>query len=387
MNTLGRVLRLTTFGESHGLMVGGILEGVPAGLVLDMDLIQVEVDRRKSMHVFTTPRQEPDRIELVSGVFEGKSTGAPIALLVHNHNIKSKDYDNLRESFRPGHADFTTFSKYGLRDHRGGGRSSARESVIRVGAGAIAKLLLQELGLEVVGGVFSIGGIEAKAIDFDFAKQSVIFSLSPEVEAQQKQAILEAKQKGDSLGGVVLVQARAHANLLGLGQPLYDKLDARIAGVMMGLNGVKGVFIGDPHVSSMQGSHYNDPISPQGFKSNHSGGILGGLGNGSDLVVWVHFKPTSSIAHQQESINTQGQAVHLELKGRHDPCIAIRGSVVCESLLALILADFLLLNLGSQLNTLKGFYRKAWVLLWILCYNRWNHPKRGSHAGDQFPNL
>ncbi|WP_158651195.1 chorismate synthase, partial [Helicobacter bizzozeronii] len=231
--------------------------------------------------------------------------------------------------------------------------------VIRVGAGAIAKLLLQELGLEVVGGVFSIGGIEAKVIDFDFAKQSVIFSLSPEMEAQQKQAILEAKQKGDSLGGVVLVQARAHANLLGLGQPLYDKLDARIAGVMMGLNGVKGVFIGDPLVSGMQGSHYNDPISPQGFKSNHSGGVLGGLGNGSDLVVWVHFKPTSSISTKQESINTQGQAMHLELKGRHDPCIAIRGSVVCESLLALILADFLLLNLGSQLGTLKGFYGKA----------------------------
>ncbi|WP_158656951.1 chorismate synthase, partial [Helicobacter bizzozeronii] len=157
MNTLGRVLRLTTFGESHGSMVGGILEGVPAGLVLDMDLIQAEVNRRKSVHVFTTPRQELDKIELVSGVFEGKSTGAPIALLVHNHNIKSKDYDNLKQSFRPGHADFTTWAKYGLRDHRGGGRSSARESVIRVGAGAIAKLLLQELGLEVMGGVFSIG--------------------------------------------------------------------------------------------------------------------------------------------------------------------------------------------------------------------------------------
>ncbi len=359
LNTLGRMLRLTTFGESHASMVGGVLEGLPAGLNLDMDFIQAETNRRKSTSIFTTPRQEEDRIELVSGVFDGKSTGAPIALLVHNQNVRSKDYSNLKESFRPGHADFTTFAKYGIRDYRGGGRTSARESVIRVGAGAIAKLLLQRLDMEVMGGVFSVGGIEATNLDFNFAKKSVICSLDAKREADQKQAILEAKQRGDSLGGVVLIKAKAHKNLLGLGEPLYDKLDARIASVMMGLNGVKGVFIGDFNASNMRGSDYNDPLSPSSFLSNHSGGVLGGLGNGSELIVWVHFKPTSSIALKQKTINTNYQSIELELKGRHDPCIAIRGSIVCESLLALVVADFLLLNMGAKLSSLEAFYTKG----------------------------
>ncbi|WP_158650316.1 chorismate synthase, partial [Helicobacter suis] len=217
---------------------------------------------------------------------------------------------------------------------------------------------LKQLGMEVMGGVFSVGGIEATNLDFNFARESVICSLDAKVEANQKQAILEAKQSGDSLGGVVLIKAKAHKNLLGLGEPLYDKLDGRIASVMMGLNGVKGVFIGDPHASFMRGGAYNDAMNKEGFKSNHSGGVLGGMGTGEDILVWVHFKPTSSIALKQESINIHYQSVELEIKGRHDPCIAIRGSVVCESLLALVVADFLLLNMGAKLSGVEAFYTR-----------------------------
>ncbi|GMB90215.1 Chorismate synthase AroC [Helicobacter ailurogastricus] len=358
MNTLGRCLRLSTFGESHGVLIGGVLEGVPAGLKIDLDYLQTETNRRKSVNAFTTPRHEEDIVEVVSGVFEGVSTGAPIGLLVYNRNIRSKDYGNIKEAFRPGHADFTTLAKYGVRDYRGGGRTSARESVARVAAGAIAKMLLKELGIEVFSGVFSVGGIEAQNIDFNFAKTSPIFSLDQDIEAKQQQAILKAKAQGNSVGGVVLVQASG-AHLLGLGEPLYDKLDARLASVFMGLNGVKGVFIGEPRASNMQGGSYNDALSPKGFKSNHSGGVLGGIGNGEDLVVWVHFKPTASIAKAQDTITTAKEPIALELKGRHDPCIAIRGSVVCESLLALIVADFALLNMPTKLSSVRAFYRQV----------------------------
>ncbi|MFC3847986.1 chorismate synthase [Helicobacter baculiformis] len=347
-------LVLRTFGESHGAMVGGVLEGVPAGLKLDLDFIQTEVNRRRSVNAFTTPRQEEDKIEIVSGVFEGVSTGAPIGLLVHNKNVRSKDYDALKETFRPGHADFTTFAKYGIRDHRGGGRSSARESVIKVGAGAIAKLLLKEVGIEVASGVFGVGGVQAEELDFEHALSSPIFSLDKNAQQAQQEAILHAKRAGDSLGGVVLVRAHGRT-LLGLGE-FAHRLDARIAYAMMGLNGVKGVFIGEPQAASMQGSAYNDALGLHGFKSNSCGGVLGGFGNGSDLVVWVHFKPTSSIALPQESITTQAEPTQITLKGRHDPCIAIRGSVVCASLLALILGDFVLSNTHARLNQIKACY-------------------------------
>ncbi|WP_104695364.1 chorismate synthase [Helicobacter salomonis] len=347
-------LILRTFGESHGIMVGGVLEGVPAGLKMDLDFIQAEVNKRKSVNAFTTPRQEEDKIEIVSGVFEGTSTGAPIGLVVRNKNVRSKDYDSLKETFRPGHADFTTFAKYGIRDHRGGGRSSARESVIKVGAGAIAKLLLKEMGIEIASGVFSVGGVQAQKLDFEHAQTSPIFSLDKHAQEAQQEVILQAKKAGDSLGGVVLVHAHGRA-LLGLGE-FSDRLDARIAYAMMGLNGVKGVFMGDPQAASMQGSMYNDALGFHGFKSNHCGGVLGGFGNGADLVVWVHFKPTSSIALPQESINTQKQSTQITLKGRHDPCIAIRGSVVCASLLALILGDFALSNTHARLDQIKASY-------------------------------
>ncbi|WP_104750092.1 chorismate synthase [Helicobacter cynogastricus] len=347
-------LILRTFGESHGALVGGVLEGVPAGLKIDMDYLQVEVNKRKSVNRFTTPRQEEDKLEVVSGVFEGVSTGAPIGLLVHNKNIRSQDYDNLKESFRPGHADFTTFAKYGIRDHRGGGRSSARESVIKVGAGGVAKLLLKEVGIEIESGLFSVGGVEAQELNFTHAQQSPIFSLDPRLQGAQEEAILQAQKSGDSLGGVVLVRAHGRA-LLGLGE-FADRLDARLAYSLMGLNGVKGVFIGDQNAARMQGSAYNDPLGLHGFKSNHCGGVLGGFGNGAPLEIWVHFKPTSSISHTQESLTTQGEVTQLSLKGRHDPCIAIRGSVVCASLCALVLADFVLSNTHARLEQLKKNY-------------------------------
>ncbi|WP_120945246.1 chorismate synthase [Helicobacter labacensis] len=347
-------LILRTFGESHGALVGGVLEGVPAGLKLDLEFIQEQVNRRKSVNAFTTPRQEEDKIEIVSGVFEGVSTGAPIGLIVSNNNVRSKDYDSIKESFRPGHADFTTFAKYGIRDHRGGGRSSARESVIKVGGGAIAKLLLREVGIEVMSGVYSIGGVQAQELDFEHALNSPIFSLDKHAQVAQQEAILQAKKAGDSLGGVVLVRAQGRA-LLGLGE-FGDRLDARIAYDLMGLNGVKGVFIGTPQAASMQGSAYNDALGLHGFKSNHCGGVLGGFGNGSDLIVWVHFKPTSSIALPQESITIQRESTQITLKGRHDPCIAIRGSVVCAALLALILGDFVLSNTHARLDHIKSHY-------------------------------
>ncbi|BCZ17665.1 Chorismate synthase AroC [Helicobacter sp. NHP19-003] len=357
MNTLGRCLRLSTFGESHGVLIGGVLEGVPAGLKIDLDYLQAEANRRKSINAYTTPRKEEDVVEVVSGVFEGVSTGAPIGLLIYNRNVKSKDYHNIKDAFRPGHADFTTWAKYGVRDYRGGGRTSARESVARVAAGAIAKMLLKELGIQVFSGVFSVAGIEAQSVDFNHAKTSPIFSLDKDTEPAQQEAILKAKAEGDSVGGVVLVQASG-AHLLGLGEPLYDKLDARLGSVFMGLNGVKGVFIGDPSVARLSGSVYNDPLSPKGFKSNHAGGVLGGIGSGEDLAVWVHFKPTASIAKAQSTISTANEPITLELKGRHDPCIAIRGSVVCESLLALVVADFALLNMPIKLSSVRAFYRQ-----------------------------
>ncbi|CRF50585.1 Chorismate synthase [Helicobacter heilmannii] len=357
MNMFGRCLRLSTFGESHGVLIGGVLEGVPAGLKIDLEFLQAEVNRRKSTNAYTTPRKEEDIVEVVSGVFEGVSTGAPIGLLVYNRNVKSKDYSNIKEAFRPGHADFTTLAKYGVRDYRGGGRTSARESVARVAGGAIAKMLLKELDIQVFSGVFSVAGIEAQKIDFSHAKTSPIFSLDKDIEPVQQEAILKAKTLGDSVGGVVLVQASG-AHLLGLGEPLYDKLDARLGSVFMGLNGVKGVFIGDPSVAHLNGSAYNDPLSPTGFASNHSGGVLGGIGSGADLIVWVHFKPTASIAKAQTTINAANEPISLELKGRHDPCIALRGSVVCESLLALVVADFALLNMPTKLSSVQAFYRQ-----------------------------
>ncbi len=350
-------LKFSTFGESHGTAIGCLLDGVPAGLNIDEEYIQSELDRRKpGKSEFETARKEADKVEILSGVFEGKSTGTPIAMIIYNTNQKSKDYTNIKDVFRPGHADFTYFHKYGIRDYRGGGRSSARETAARVAAGAIAKLMLKELNITVLSGISEVHGIKSEVFDYEKAKSSIIYALDESKEQAQKDAILKAKNDHDSVGGVsrVLIQGAP----AGLGQPMYYKLDGVLADAMMGLNAVKAVEIGDGVLSAKAlGSQNNDEIRLDGFESNHAGGILGGISNGDDIVMNVYFKPTPSIFKTQHTITSKDEEVNFSLKGRHDPCVAIRGTVVCESMAALVIADMLLLNMGSKMDGVQRYYK------------------------------
>ncbi|WP_428739371.1 chorismate synthase [Sulfurimonas sp.] len=357
MNSFGQKLKFSTFGESHGTALGCILDGVPAGLEINEEFIQNELDRRKpGKSEFETARKEEDKVEILSGVFEGKSTGTPIAMVIYNTNQKSKDYSNIKDVFRPGHADFTYFHKYGLRDYRGGGRSSARETAARVAAGAIAKLMLRELGIEVFSGISEVAGIQANKFDYGYVDQSIIYALDSDVEQKQKDAILEAKNRHDSVGGVSRVVIKNAP--IGLGQPMYYKLDGVLADAMMGINAVKGVEIGDGCLSAKTtGSQNNDQIRANGFESNHAGGILGGISNGDDIVLNVYFKPTPSIFQEQHTITTTNEEVDFSLKGRHDPCVAIRGTIVCEAMAALVVADMVLLNMGSKMDGVIKYYK------------------------------
>ena len=356
MNSFGQKLRFSTFGESHGKALGCLLDGVPAGLEIDEEFIQSELDRRKpGKSEFETARKEADKVEILSGVFEGLSTGTPIAMIIYNTNQKSKDYTNIKDVFRPGHADFTYFHKYGIRDYRGGGRSSARETAARVAAGAIAKLMLKSLDIEILSGISQVHRIKSKEFDYEFAKKSIIYSLDKNMEEAQKEVILKAKNEHDSVGGVSRVLIKGTP--VGLGQALYYKLDAVLADAMMGINAVKAVEIGDGILSSeLLGSQNNDEIRSNGFESNHSGGILGGISNGDDIVMNVYFKPTPSIFKEQHTVTTQNEEVDFSLKGRHDPCVAIRGTVVCESMAALVIADMILLNMGSKMDGVIKYY-------------------------------
>ncbi|MDD5716915.1 MAG: chorismate synthase [Sulfuricurvum sp.] len=357
MNRFGERFTITTFGESHGKAIGCVLDGVPAGLAIDEAYIQSELDRRRpGQNEFATARKEADKVEILSGIFEGFTTGTPIMMVIYNTDQKSGDYSNVKDIFRPGHADFTYFHKYGIRDYRGGGRSSARETAARVAGGAVAKLMLAQLGISFQSGISAIHGIEAQNLDFNYPPQSPIYALDPSVEEAQKGAILEAKNAHDSVGGVATVKISGLP--IGLGEGLYYKLDAVLAEAMMGINAVKAVEIGEGiHSSELLASQNNDPIAPEGFKSNHAGGILGGMSNGDDVLLRVHFKPTPSIFIEQESINTASESVHVSLKGRHDPCVAVRGSVVAESMAALVVADMLLLNMGRTMHGVTNYYQ------------------------------
>jgi len=357
VNSFGQKLRFSTFGESHGRAIGCILDGVPAGLKVDEEFIQSELDRRKPGKTeFETARKEDDTVEILSGVFEGKSTGTPIAMVIYNTDQKSKDYSNIKDIFRPGHADFTYFHKYGIRDYRGGGRSSARETAARVAAGAVAKLMLKELDIEVLSGICEVDGIKSEIFDYEAAKKSLIYALDPNKEQAQKDAILRAKNDHDSVGGISRVIVKGAPT--GLGQPLYYKLDAILADAMMGINAVKAVEIGDGVLSaSTKGSQNNDEIRASGFLSNHSGGILGGISNADEIVMNVYFKPTPSIFKEQKTVNIYNEEVDFSLKGRHDPCVAIRGTVVCEAMAALVIADMLLLNMGSKMDRVVNYYK------------------------------
>lgn len=357
MNSFGKRFRFSTFGESHGRAIGCLVDGVPAGLKIDEDFIQSELDRRKpGQNEFSTARSEADKVEILSGIFEGLSTGTPIAMVIYNTDQKSKDYTNIKDIFRPSHADFTYFHKYGLRDYRGGGRSSARETAARVAAGAIAKLMLNELDIKVLSGVLEVDGIRGEHIDFAKAKKSPIYSLDANLEALQQEAILKAKNSHDSVGGVVRVEVKnAPASL---GEPLYYKLDALLADAMMSINAAKAVEIGDGMLSAkLKGSQNNDPIRKDGFSSNHAGGILGGISNGDDIVLNVYFKPTPSIFQEQKTIDINSNEVDFSLKGRHDPCVAVRGSIVCEAMAAIVIADMLLLNMGSKIDGVLKYYK------------------------------
>ena len=355
-NHFGRKFTFTTFGESHGKALGCVIDGVPAGLCIDEEFIQSELDRRKpGQNKFATARREGDKVEILSGVFEGKSTGTPIALVIFNENQKSRDYENVKDIFRPGHADFTYFYKYGLRDYRGGGRSSARETAARVAAGAIAKLMLNQIGLHVKSGVCEIAGIKAENLDFNYVQNSEIYALDCKKEQSWKDAIIGAKNSHDSVGGVAHIKVEGVP--VGLGEPLYYKLDAILAEAMMGINGVKAVEIGEGfNSSSLRGSQNNDNIKQDGFVTNHSGGILGGISNGEPIDLRVYFKPTPSIFINQDTVDTSNKEQNCALKGRHDPCIAVRGSVVAESMAALVLADMVLLGMSSRIENVKKVF-------------------------------
>jgi chorismate synthase len=355
-NSFGEIFRFTTFGESHGKAIGVIIDGVPAGLEFDEEFLQSELDRRKpGKNRFATGRKENDRAEVLSGVFEGKTTGTPIAIVIFNKDQKSKDYLNIKDVFRPGHADFTYFHKYGIRDYRGGGRSSARETAARVAAGAVAKMLLKELKIDIKSGVIEIGGIRAKEENFEYAKDSALFALDEKIEKEWIDLIDKNRQEHNSLGGVVKLKID---NLpIGLGEPIYYKLDNVIANALVSINAVKGIYIGNSEAHKLTGFENNDEITKDGFLSNNAGGVLGGISNGESIEAEIYFKPTPSIFKSQKSIDINGHEVVVDLKGRHDPIVAIRGSVVVEAMAACVIVDMLLLNMTRKLDYLKKIYQ------------------------------
>jgi chorismate synthase len=342
-STFGDLFRVTNFGESHGPAIGCVIDGCPPGLALDEADIQSELDRRRpgtSRHV--TQRNEPDAVEILSGVHEGLTTGTPIALLIRNTDQRSKDYGNLLDTFRPGHADYTYWRKYGLRDPRGGGRSSARLTAPMVAAGAVArKWLKQQHGTTFSGWMSALGGIE---IPFEDAAQiplNPFFAPNAGIVPQLEAHMDALRRAGDSCGA--RIEVRASGVPVGLGEPLFDKLDADIAWAMMGINAVKGVEIGDGFgVVAQRGSQHGDELSADGFRSNHAGGVLGGISTGQDLVVRIAIKPTSSIRVPKASIDRAGQPTTIETGGRHDPCVGIRATPIAEAMLALVVMDHVL---------------------------------------------
>jgi chorismate synthase len=354
-NSFGEIFRFTTFGESHGKAIGVVIDGVPAGINFDEKFLINELKRRRpGQNRFSTQRKEDDFPEVLSGIFEGKTTGTPIAIVIFNKDAKSKDYSNIKDIFRPGHADFTYFYKYGIRDYRGGGRSSARETAARVAAGAVAKMILKEFNIEIESGIIEIGGIRADNIDFKHAKNSTILALDKEKEKIWIDLIDKARNNHDSLGGVVKLRIKNVP--IGLGEPIYYKLDNILASAMVSINAVKGVYIGNTNVHKLKGSQNNDQISKNGFLSNNSGGILGGISNGEDIELEIYFKPTPSIFQSQKSIDVNGNETEVNLKGRHDPIVAIRGAIVAESMAACVITDMLMLNSIRTLENLKKVY-------------------------------
>ncbi|MFT6836240.1 MAG: chorismate synthase [Francisellaceae bacterium] len=342
-NTFGKIFTVTTFGESHGPALGAIVDGCPPGLELSEEDLQFDLDRRKpGTSKYTTQRKEPDEVSILSGVFEGKTTGTPIGLLIKNNDQKSKDYAEISNKFRPGHGDFTYWKKYGLRDYRGGGRASARETAMRVAAGGIAKKYLKEIcDLNIFSYVSQIGDIKCELKDKDYINQNPFFSADPKVTPLWEKLIHTIRKSGDSIGAEVSVIAENVP--IGLGEPVFDKLDAEIAHALMGINAVKAVALGDGFdVVRQKGSEHCDPIDQTGFLSNHSGGTLAGISSGQNILAKIAFKPTASILTSNKTITIENVETEISTKGRHDPCVGIRGTVIAESMLALVLMDHLL---------------------------------------------
>lgn len=339
-NTLGKLFCVTSFGESHGPAIGCVVDGCPPGLAISAEDIQVELDRRKpgtSRHV--TQRREPDEVEILSGVFEGRTTGTPIALLIRNQDQRSRDYGNIADTFRPGHADYGYWQKYGIRDYRGGGRSSARETAVRVAAGAIARKWLKErYGVVIRGFMSQLGPIEIPFRSWEEIDGNPFFAPNTGIVPRLEAFMDELRKSGDSIGARIDVVASGVP--VGWGEPVFDRLDADIAYAMMSINAVKGVEIGAGFASVAQrGTEHSDEMTPEGFLSNHSGGVLGGISSGQDILVSMAIKPTSSIRLDRHSIDRAGEPVIVNTHGRHDPCVGIRATPIAEAMLAIVLMD------------------------------------------------
>lgn len=355
MNTFGHIFRLTTFGESHGAAIGGVIDGMPAGIVIDEDFLQAELDRRRpGQSALTTARKEGDRVEILSGVFEGQSTGCPIGFIVRNENQHSSDYDNLRDLFRPSHADYTYYNKYGVRDHRGGGRSSARETISRVVGGAFAKMALRQLGINVTAWTRQVGPIALttpyQQLDLTLIEQNDVRCPDPATAERMAQLILEVKSEGDTIGGVI--ECRIKGCPTGLGAPAFGKLHAQLGAAMLSINAVKGFEYGEGFAGVAQrGSEQNDiflPIDPgqpmtDGLRlqtaTNHSGGIQGGISNGQDITFRVAFKPVATLLREQPTVDINGSATTVKARGRHDPCVLPRAVPIVEAMAAMTILD------------------------------------------------
>lgn len=356
-NTFGKLFKISTFGESHGVALGVVLEGCPAGLTIDEEKIRLEMQRRKpGQSKITTQRKEEDNIEILSGVFEGKSTGTPIGIVIRNADQKSKDYSHISDKFRPSHADYTYFEKYGIRDYRGGGRSSARETAARVAAGAIAKQLLDHYGVSLQAFVTQVGDLKLEKpyqeMNLNLAEENIIRCPDPEMADQMIQLIDRVRLERDTIGGVVTCVIKNTP--AGIGEPVFDRLHAELGKAMLSINAVKGFEYGSGFEGvTMRGSQHNDSFVKDGDKiktrTNHSGGIQGGISNGEDIYFRVAFKPVATIMQDQESLNEAGETITVSGKGRHDPCVVPRAVPIVEAMAALVIADYILLAKSNKL--------------------------------------
>ena len=354
-NTIGKLFTVTTFGESHGPALGCIVDGCPPGLELSVEDMQHDLDRRKpGQSRYTTQRKEGDQVKILSGIFEGKTTGTPIGLLIENTDQRSKDYSDIKDQFRPAHADYTYQKKYGFRDYRGGGRSSARETAMRVAAGAIAKKYLKQVaGIEITGYLSQLGPIKAEQILLDEVENNPFFCPDPDKVPEMEKYMQALLKEGNSVGAKITVTANNVP--VGLGEPVFDRLDAEIAHSLMSINAVKGVEIGAGFDSVAQtGTEHRDEITPDGFLSNNAGGILGGISSGQTIIAHIALKPTSSLRIPGRSIDVNGNAIEVVTKGRHDPCVGIRATPIAEAMLAITLMDHLLRHRGQNTDVTIG---------------------------------